>query len=71
MFRFLSILNPAAIVRLFFWKIPMSKLINAYRALPTPANRVRLQKYLNRHMMAVCLATPEELAFLKTNEFAI
>ncbi|CAB4168221.1 hypothetical protein UFOVP1276_9 [uncultured Caudovirales phage] len=49
----------------------MSKLINAYRALPTPANRVRLQKYLNRHMMAICLATPEELAFLKANEFAI
>lgn len=49
----------------------MSKLINAYRALPTPANRVRLQKYLNRYMMAVCLATPEELAFLKAHKFEI
>jgi hypothetical protein len=49
----------------------MSKLINAYRALPSPANRVRLQKYLHRHMMAVCLATPAELAFLKAHEFAI
>lgn len=49
----------------------MSKLIAAYRKLPSPANRQRLQNYLNKHMMAVCLATPEELAFLKTHEFKI
>lgn len=49
----------------------MSKLIAAYRKLPSPANRQRLQNYLNKHMMAVCLATPEELAFLKTHEFKL
>ena len=49
----------------------MSKLIIIYRKCPTPTNRAKLQAYLNRHMMAVCLATPEELAFLKANEFNI
>lgn len=49
----------------------MHKLINAYRKLPSPSNRAKLQAYLNKHMMAVCLATPEEIAFLKTHEFTI
>jgi hypothetical protein len=49
----------------------MTKLINAYRALPTPTNRNKLQTYLNKHMMAVCLATAEEVAFLRANEFSI
>lgn len=47
----------------------MSRLIETYRKCPTPTNRAKLQRYLDKHMMAVCLATPEELAFLKTNEF--
>jgi hypothetical protein len=49
----------------------MSKLITAYRNLPTPTNRAKLQAYLNKHMMAVCLASPEEIAFLRANEFKI
>lgn len=49
----------------------MTKLLNAYRALPSPTNRSRLQAYLDRHMMAVCLATVDEVAFLKANEFTI
>jgi hypothetical protein len=49
----------------------MSKLITAYRKLPSPTNRAKLQTYLNKHMMAVCLASPEELAFLKAHEFKI
>ena len=49
----------------------MSKLINAYRALPTTSNRNKLQNYLNKHMMAVCMATAEEIAFLRANEFSI
>jgi len=49
----------------------MTKLINAYRALPTPSNRNKLQTYINRHMMAVCMATAEEVAFLRANEFTI
>jgi len=49
----------------------MTKLINAYRALPSPTNRAKLQKYLDKHMMAACMATPEEVAFLKAHEFKI
>lgn len=49
----------------------MSKLINAYRKLPSPTNRAKLQAYLNKHMMAVCLALPEDIVFLKANEFNI
>lgn len=47
----------------------MSKLINTYRNLPTTKNRDKLQTYLNKHMMAVCMATPDEIAFLKAHEF--
>lgn len=49
----------------------MQKLLNAFRANPTEANRTKLQKYLNKHMMAICLATPEDQAFLKANQFKI
>ena len=49
----------------------MSKLINAYRTLPSPTNRTKLQAYLHKHMMAVCMASPEELAFLKANGFSL
>ena len=52
-------------------EIDMTKLINAYRALPTPSNRAKLQTYLNKHMMAVCMATAEEVAFLRANEFTL
>ena len=46
----------------------MGKLINKFKAEPTQANRVKLEKYLAKHMMALCMATPEEIAFLKANE---
>lgn len=49
----------------------MIKLIATYRAVPTAANRAKLQKYMDSHMMAVCMATPEEIEFLKANEFKI
>jgi len=49
----------------------MRKLLNAYKTLPSPTNRAKLQTYLNKHMMAVCLATPEEIAFLKAHDFTI
>ena len=47
----------------------MATLLNAYRAAPTAANRAKLARYLHRHAMALCLATAEEYAFLKANEF--
>ena len=49
----------------------MTKLINAYRKLPTPTNRAKLQAYLAKHMMAVCLASADEVAFLKSNDFKL
>lgn len=47
----------------------MTKLLNAYRKLPSPSNRAKLQAYLNKHMMALVMATPEEIHFLKVHEF--
>ena len=49
----------------------MTKLINAYRKMPSPTNRAKLQAYLDKHMMAICMTTPEDVAFLKANEFKI
>lgn len=49
----------------------MTKLLNTFRAAPTASNRTKLQTYLNRHMMAICLATAEEVAFLRANEFSL
>lgn len=49
----------------------MTKLINTFRACPAPSNRVKLQKYLDRHSMAVCMASSEEIQFLKANGFVI
>jgi hypothetical protein len=49
----------------------MANLLNAYRAAPTAANRAKLARYLDRHVMAICLATAEEHAFLKANGFDV
>jgi hypothetical protein len=47
----------------------MTKLINAYRAAPTAANRAKLAAYLAKHPMAVALASQDDLHFLRVNEF--
>jgi hypothetical protein len=49
----------------------MKKLLESYKKLPSPANRTKLQNYLNKHMMAICMASQEDIAFLKANEFKI
>lgn len=49
----------------------MTKLIEAYRQNPTPANHVRLQAYINKHPMAVCLVDPGDVRFLKANGFKL
>ena len=49
----------------------MNRLINAYRKCPSPSNRRKLQTYIDRHMMAVCIASADEIAFLKAHEFKI
>ena len=53
------------------WENEMNKLLNAFRAEPSEANRVKLAKYLQKHMMALCLASSEEIAFLKANGFSV
>jgi len=52
-------------------ELTVRKLIETYRKCPTPSNRAKLQTYLQKHMMAACMATPEEIAFLKANEFKV
>ena len=47
----------------------MSRLITAYRKLPSPGNRAKLSAYLVKHPMAVCMASAEESEFLKAHEF--
>lgn len=49
----------------------MTKLLKAYRAIPSPTNRAKLQAYLDKHMMAVCMASPDEVTFLKIHGFTI
>ena len=49
----------------------MHKLIETYRKLPSPSNRNKLQQYLNKHMMALCMASAEDIAFLKAHQFNV
>lgn len=44
----------------------MTKLIQKAQAEPTAANIEKLRIYLMKHPMAVCLATQEEVAYLKS-----
>lgn len=47
----------------------MSRLIKRYKTLPSPSNRRALQTYLDKHPMAICMATDEEREFLEANDF--
>ena len=49
----------------------MSRLINIYRKVPSMKNRSKLQAYLERHPMAICVATDAEIDFLISNQFLI
>ena len=49
----------------------MANLLKAYRTAPTAANRAKLARYLDRHPMALCLATAEEQAYLQANGFDV
>lgn len=49
----------------------MQKLLNTYKATPTESNRIKLQKYINKHMMAICCAPLEDQIYLKSNGFTI
>ena len=49
----------------------MSKLIALFKTAPTDANRAKLNTYMNRHMMAVCMLSAEETAFLRAHGFKL
>lgn len=49
----------------------MNKLLEKFRQEPSQANRDRLAAYLRKHPMAVCLASPDEQAFLRSNGFSV
>lgn len=49
----------------------MQKLLVSFKSNPTDANRIKLQKYINKHMMAICCAPIEDQIYLKTNGFTI
>ena len=43
----------------------MQKLLVQYKLDPNEANKAKLIKYANKHMMAVCLLSIEDQKFLK------
>lgn len=47
----------------------MQKLIVAFNANKTDTNRAKLQTYIRKHPMSVCLLLPAEVSFLKANGF--
>lgn len=49
----------------------MQRLITAFRKLPSPSNRRKIEDYAKRHPMALCTLSPDELAFLRTNGFKL
>ncbi len=49
----------------------MTKLLTAYMTNKTDATAKRLQAYLAKHMMAVCLASPEDIATLRAEGFKL
>jgi len=49
----------------------MTKLLNAYMTNKTEVTAKRLQAYLSKHMMAVCMASPEDIATLRAEGFKL
>ena len=43
----------------------MQKLLEQYKLDPSEANKAKLIKYSNKHMMAICLLPLEDQRFLK------
>jgi hypothetical protein len=44
----------------------VTKLLNAFRADPTDANKARLVKYMAKHPMASCMLMPADVAYLRS-----
>jgi peroxiredoxin len=49
----------------------MTKLIDAFLATQSDKARAKLQMYLDKHMMAICLASDEQKQILKTYGFKV
>lgn len=49
----------------------MEKLLAAFKASPTDANRARLQKHIIKYPMCLCFATAEMIAFFRANGFKV
>lgn len=49
----------------------MTKLIDAFLATKSEVARAKLQNYLNKHSMAFCLASPEQIEILRTHGFVV
>lgn len=47
----------------------MKKLIDAFRATPTPAMRAKLVAYMQLYPMAVCLLVDADIVFLTEHGF--
>jgi hypothetical protein len=47
----------------------MNKLLLAFKADQSEKNRIKLQNYLNKHMMSTCLASIEDQRYLKEHGF--
>ena len=49
----------------------MNKLLNAFKANPSDANRSRLVKYMIKHPFSVCFLMPDDQAFLAKHNVVI
>jgi hypothetical protein len=47
----------------------MLRLISNFRKMPSPSNRAKLQNYIRKHEMAVCMLAPDETNFLRIHGF--
>jgi hypothetical protein len=47
----------------------MNRLINAFRAVPSPSNRKKIEAHIQKHPFSICTITVEDQQFLKANGF--
>lgn len=49
----------------------LGKLAQKFRSFPAPSVRARIVAHIAKHPFSVCMASPEEIAFLKSNGFSL
>lgn len=49
----------------------LGKLAQKFRSFPAPSVRARIVAHVAKHPFSVCMASPEEIAFLKSNGFSL